>query len=43
MDQRGVYYISRLKLNHTVYVKNPFPEHFRNGTIKSNHSIFKLI
>ena len=35
MDQRGVYYISRLKLNHTVYVKNPFPEHFRNGTIKT--------
>jgi hypothetical protein len=43
MDQRGAYYISRLKLNHTVYVKNPFPEYFRNGTVKSNHSISKLI
>ena len=42
MDQRGAYYISRLKLNHTVY-KNPFPEYFRNGTVKSNHSISKLI
>ena len=35
MDQRGAYYISRLKLNHTVYVKNPFPEYFRNGTVKA--------
>ncbi|EDX65321.1 IS4-like element IS231D family transposase [Bacillus cereus] len=34
MDQRGVYYISRLKLNHTVYMKNPSPEYFRNGTVK---------
>ncbi|PGM96485.1 IS4 family transposase [Bacillus cereus] len=34
MDQRGVCYISRLKLNHTVYMKNPFPEYFRNGTVK---------
>jgi hypothetical protein len=24
MDQRGAYYISRLKLNHTVYVKIRF-------------------
>lgn len=43
MDQRGVCYISRLKLNHTVYTKNPFPEYFRNGTIKNSHSISKLI
>jgi hypothetical protein len=28
MDQRGAYYISRLKLNHTVYVKNPFRNTF---------------
>ncbi|ADY24718.1 IS4-like element IS231D family transposase [Bacillus paranthracis] len=34
MDQRGVYYISRLKLNHTVYMKNPSPKYFRNGTVK---------
>ncbi len=34
MDQRGVYYISRLKLNHTVYIKNPSPEYFQNDTVK---------
>ncbi|PRT25491.1 IS4 family transposase [Bacillus wiedmannii] len=34
MDQRGVYYISRLKLNNMVYIKNEFPEYFRNGTVK---------
>ena len=34
MDQRGVFYISRLKLNNRVYVKNEFPEFFRNGTVK---------
>lgn len=34
MDQRGTYYISRLKLNTNVYVKNPNPEYFKNGTIK---------
>jgi hypothetical protein len=39
MDQRGAYYISRLKLNHTVYVKNPFPEYFRNGTVKKSQYI----
>ncbi|CDN33612.1 unnamed protein product [Bacillus thuringiensis DB27] len=31
MDQRGTYYISRLKLNTNVYVKNPNPEYFKNG------------
>ncbi len=34
MDQRGKYYISRLNLNTNVYVKNPNPEYFKNGTIK---------
>ncbi|EOQ18278.1 IS4 family transposase [Bacillus cereus] len=34
MDQRGTYYISRLKLNTNVYVKNPNPEYFKNGSIK---------
>ncbi len=29
MDQRGVFYISRLKLNNRVYVKNESPEFFR--------------
>ncbi len=40
MDQRGAYYISRLKLNHTVYVKNPFPEYFRNGTVKKAITVY---
>ncbi|PDZ46988.1 IS4 family transposase [Bacillus wiedmannii] len=34
MDQRGTYFISRLKLNTNVYVKNPTPEYFNNGAIK---------
>ncbi|MGG4376485.1 IS4 family transposase [Bacillus atrophaeus] len=42
MDQRGVYYISRLKLNHTVYMKNPFPEYFRNGTIKKQSQYIQV-
>ncbi|MED1270617.1 IS4 family transposase, partial [Bacillus mycoides] len=42
MDQRGAYYISRLKLNHTVYIKNPFPEYFRNGTIKKQSQYIQV-
>ncbi|ARC27473.1 MULTISPECIES: IS4 family transposase [Bacillus cereus group] len=42
MDQRGVCYISRLKLNHTVYMKNPFPEYFRNGTVKKQSQYIKI-
>ncbi|MEC3152813.1 IS4 family transposase [Bacillus cereus] len=42
MDQRGAYYISRLKLNHTVYIKNPSPEYFRNGTIKKQSQYIQV-
>ncbi|EJQ37519.1 transposase for insertion sequence element IS231D [Bacillus wiedmannii] len=42
MDQRGVYYISRLKLNHTVYMKNPSPEYFRNGTVKKQSQYIQV-
>ncbi|MFJ8356804.1 IS4 family transposase [Bacillus paramycoides] len=42
MDQRGVYYISRLKLNNMVYIKNEFPEYFRNGTIKKQSHYIKV-
>ncbi|MBJ8113754.1 IS4 family transposase, partial [Bacillus cereus group sp. N6] len=42
MDQRDVYYISRLKLNHTVYMKNPFPEYFRNGTVKKQSQYIQV-
>ncbi|AAS41550.1 IS231-related transposase [Bacillus cereus ATCC 10987] len=34
MDQRGTYYISRLKLNTNVYMKNSNPEYFKNSAIK---------
>ncbi|HFU7079250.1 IS4 family transposase [Bacillus cereus] len=42
MDQRGVYYISRLKLNNMVYIKNDFPEYFRNGTVKKQSQYIKV-
>ncbi|MEK5202729.1 MULTISPECIES: hypothetical protein [Bacillus] len=42
MDQRGVYYISRLKLNNMVYIKNGFPEYFRNGTVKKQSQYTKV-
>ncbi|MEK7019731.1 IS4 family transposase [Bacillus sp. FSL R9-9410] len=42
MDQRGVYYISRIKLNNMVYIKNEFPESFRNGTIKKQSEYIKV-
>ncbi|KAA0794952.1 IS4 family transposase [Bacillus sp. BPN334] len=42
MDQRGVYYISRLKLNNMVYIKNEFPEYFRNGTVKKESQYIKV-
>lgn len=42
MDQRGGYYISRLKLNNMVYIKNEFPEYFRNGTAKKQFQYIKI-
>ncbi|MGW5982977.1 IS4 family transposase [Bacillus mycoides] len=42
MDQRGGYYISRLKLNNMVYIKNEFPEYFRNGTAKKQSQYIKI-
>ncbi|QUG87162.1 IS4 family transposase [Bacillus nitratireducens] len=42
MDQRGVFYVSRLKLNNRVYVKNESPEFFRNGTVKKQ-SLYVLL
>ncbi|MDZ5609127.1 IS4 family transposase [Bacillus pseudomycoides] len=44
MDQRGVFYVSRLKLNNRVYVKNESPEFFRDGTVKkqSLHVLLNL-
>lgn len=42
MDQRGIYYISRLKLNTNVYVKNPNPDYFKNGTIKKQSEYIQI-
>lgn len=42
MDQRGVYYISRLKLKNMVYIKNQFPKYFRNGAIKKQSQYIKV-
>ncbi|WP_142330409.1 IS4 family transposase [Bacillus thuringiensis] len=42
MDQRGVYYISWLKLNNMVYIKNEFPEYFRNGAVKKQSQYIKV-
>lgn len=39
MDQRGTYYISRLKLNTNVYMENPAPEYFKNGAIKKQSEV----
>ncbi|PEK31403.1 IS4 family transposase, partial [Bacillus pseudomycoides] len=42
IDQRGTYYISRLKLNTNVYVKNPSPEYFKNGAIKKQSEYIQI-
>ncbi|KKZ95957.1 hypothetical protein B4147_5198 [Bacillus wiedmannii] len=42
IDQRGVFYVSRLKLNNRVYVKNESPEFFRDGTVKKQ-SLYVLL
>ncbi|SFM32495.1 hypothetical protein SAMN04488573_1251, partial [Bacillus sp. 5mfcol3.1] len=36
------FYVSRLKLNNRVYVKNESPEFFRNGTVKKQ-SLYVLL
>ncbi|WP_142238891.1 IS4 family transposase, partial [Bacillus cereus] len=42
MDQRGTYYISRLKLNTNVYIKNPNPTFFHNGALKKQTEYVKI-
>ncbi|MBA9028330.1 hypothetical protein HNP81_003650 [Peribacillus huizhouensis] len=32
IHDKKAYYISRLKLNTRIYIKNPEPEYFKNGT-----------
>ncbi|GAA0413605.1 hypothetical protein GCM10008934_00530 [Virgibacillus salarius] len=42
MDEKGASYISRLKLNTRVYLKNPNPEYFKNGTLKKQTEYIQL-
>jgi hypothetical protein len=42
MNKRGAYYISRLKLNTRVYLKNPTSEYLRNRTIKKHTEYIQL-
>ncbi len=42
IHDKEAYYISRLKLNTRVYVKNPEPEYFKNGTLKKQTEYLQL-
>ncbi len=42
IHDKEAYYISRLKLNTRIYIKNPEPEYFNNGTIKKQTEYIKL-
>lgn len=42
IHDKEAYYISRLKLNTRIYIKNPEPEFFNNGTIKEQTKYIRL-
>jgi hypothetical protein len=42
IHDKDAYYISRLKLNTRIYIKNPKPEFFNNGTLKKQTEYIKL-
>jgi hypothetical protein len=42
MDQRGLSYVSRLKLNSRIYRKNPEPEYFQDGSLKKQSEYLPL-
>jgi hypothetical protein len=42
IHDKDAYYISRLKLNTRIYIKNPEPAFFNNGTIKKQTEYIKL-
>lgn len=42
MNQRGVSYVSRLKLNNRIYQKNPDPTHFQDGSLKKQTEYLPL-
>ncbi|MBE7106621.1 IS4 family transposase [Bacillus cereus] len=42
IHNKEAYYISRLKLNTRIYIKNPEPEYFNNGTLKKQTEYIQL-
>ena len=42
IHEKQAYYISRLKLNTRIYIKNPEPEYFNNGTLKKQTEYIQL-
>lgn len=42
IHDKEAYYISRLKLNTRIYIQNPEPEYFKNGTIKKQTEYIQL-
>ncbi|QWH10816.1 IS4 family transposase [Bacillus mycoides] len=42
IHDKKAYYISRLKLNTRIYIKNPEPEYFNNGTLKKQTEYIQL-
>ncbi|AMM95803.1 transposase (plasmid) [Peribacillus simplex] len=42
IHDKEAYYISRLKLNTRIYIKNPDPEFFNNGTVKKQTEYIQL-
>ena len=42
IHDKEAYYISRLKLNTRIYIKNPEPEYFKNGTLKKQTEYIQL-
>ena len=42
IHDKEAYYISRLKLNTRIYIKNPKPEYFKNGTLKKQTEYIQL-
>ena len=42
IHEKKAYYISRLKLNTRIYIKNPAPETFKNGALKKHTEYIQL-
>ena len=42
IHDKEAYYFSRLKLNTLIYIKNPEPEYFKNGTLKKQTEYIQL-